>query len=320
LAELPKNIDPNLLVGFDTSDDAGVYRINDETALITTADFITPPLDDPYIYGQIAAANSISDVYAMGGRPVTCLNLCSFPANKLAPEVLHGIISGALSKITESGAVLAGGHTIEDEEPKFGLSVTGIVHPEKIWRNVGARPGDVLILTKAIGSGVIFNANLKNKISKKALDECITTITTLNKTAAEIMKGFEVHAATDITGFGLAGHCFEVAKGSGVTMEIYIDKMPVMREALEMYKKGVRTGVNAYNRELVKDYLQFKNDVPDWHKEIFFDPQTSGGLLAAVPQEQGDNLVSKLRDAGIEQAGIIGVVKELDGSNYLVFS
>jgi len=198
-------------VGFDTSDDAGIYRLNDEIAIITTADFITPPVNDPYQFGQIAAANAISDVYAMGGKPITCINLAAFPSKKLGPEILQGIVAGALSKITESGAVLAGGHTIEDDEPKFGLAVTGIVHPKKYWSNAGAKPGDVLILTKPIGSGVLFNANLKGWVSEGALNECISTISTLNKTAAEIFSNFEIHAVKDITGFGLAGHGFERA-------------------------------------------------------------------------------------------------------------
>ena len=191
---------PIYSLGLKLGDDAGIYRLNDEMALVTTADFITPPVDDPYLFGQIAAANSISDIYAMGGKPVTCLNLVGFPADKLDPEILHGIVEGALSKITESGAVLAGGHTTDDEEPKFGLSVTGIVHPKEYWRNVGAEPGDVLILTKPIGSGVIFNANLKNWVSDQALDECIGAITTLNKQAAAIMADFDIQAVTDITG------------------------------------------------------------------------------------------------------------------------
>ena len=244
------------MVGFETSDDAGVYRLNDDTALVITADFITPPVDDPFLYGQIAAANSLSDVYAMGGRPITCLNLVGFPSNKLEPEVLHGIVAGALSKISEAGAVLVGGHTTEDEEPKFGLSVTGIVHPKKIWRNVGAKPGDVLILTKPIGSGVIFNANLKNWVSTDALNECIEIITTLNKAPAEVMANFEIHAATDITGFGLAGHCFEMADGSNVTLKISMDQIPVMNEALAMYEKGMSTGVNLYNRQMIGDHIR----------------------------------------------------------------
>ena len=288
-------------------------------ALVTTADFITPPVDDPYLFGQIAAANSISDIYAMGGKPLTCLNLVGFPADKLGPEILHGIVEGALSKITESGAVLAGGHTTDDEEPKFGLSVTGIVHPQKYWRNVGAKPGDVLILTKPIGSGVIFNANLKNWVSEQALEECIQTITTLNKQAAAVMADFDIHAVTDITGFGLGGHALEMAEGSGVTLEIRADDVPIMREALEMYQKGMRTGVNPANRALIEESTHFEKSLPAWHEEIFVDPQTSGGLLMSLPASQSESLLEALRSSGVTKAQIVGNVKSFVEPNHLVF-
>lgn len=320
MAKLPKNHDPNLLVGIETGDDAGIYRLSDEIAIITTADFITPPVNDPYLYGQIGAANAISDVYAMGGRPLTCLNLVSFPSKKLAPEVLHEIVAGALSKITEAGAVLAGGHSIEDDEPKFGLAVTGVIHPQKYWTNSGAQPGDVLILTKPIGSGVIFNANLKKWVSASAMDECLATITALNKTAAEIMQGFKVHAATDITGFGLAGHAFEMAAGSDVRLEISMDDIPIMRAALEMYKKGMNTGMNASNRRLVAKNMRFEKDLPSWHQEIVYDPQTSGGLLVSAPASGGEIMLEALINAGVDQARIIGHVTERQDSFYLVFS
>jgi len=319
LAKLPKNHDPNLLVGIETGDDAGIYRLSDEIAIVTTADFITPPVNDPYLFGQIGAANAISDVYAMGGRPLTCLNLVAFPSKKLASEVLHQIVAGALNKINEAGAVLAGGHSIEDDEPKFGLAVTGIVHPEKYWTNSGAKAGDVLILTKPIGSGVIFNANLKKWVSTSAMDECLATITTLNKTAAEIMQGFKVHAATDITGFGLAGHAFEIAVGSDVRLEISMDEIPIMREALAMYKKGMNTGMNASNRRLVAENLRFENELPAWHQEIVYDPQTSGGLLVSVPEGGSENMLEALKNAGVEQARIIGNVGESRDSVRLVF-
>ena len=276
-------------------------------------------MDDPYLFGQIAAANSISDIYAMGGKPVTCLNLVGFPADKLGPEILHGIVEGALSKITEAGAVLAGGHTTDDEEPKFGLSVTGIVHPQNYWRNVGAEPGDVLILTKPIGSGVIFNANLKNWVSDQALEECLQLITTLNKQAAAVMADFDIHAVTDITGFGLGGHALEMAEGSGVTLEICTDDVPIMREALEMYQKGVRTGVNAANRALIEESARFEKPLPRWHEEIFVDPQTSGGLLMSLPASQSESLLEALHNGGVTEAQIVGNVKSFVEPNYLVF-
>ena len=319
LKKLPKHEDANLLVGYELSDDAGVYRINDQQAVVTTADFITPPLADPYIYGQIAAANALSDVYAMGGRPVACLNLVCFPAAQLAPEVLHQIIAGALSKITEAGAVLAGGHSTEDREPKFGLSVTGLVHPDRIWRNSGARPGDRLILTKPLGTGVLFNANLSGWVSDAALQNCIEITTTLNKTAAEVMAGFDIHAATDVTGFGLGGHSFEMARGSAVTLEFDIAALPIMDEALAMYERGMSTGVNAYTHQLIDNFARIDADLPLWHLEILVDPQTSGGLLVSVGEDAAEELLTALHNAGVAHARIVGRVHELQDELYLIF-
>ncbi len=306
-------------MGFETSDDGGIYRLTDDIAIITTADFITPMVNDPFVYGQISAANAMSDIYAMGGRPVTCLNLVAFPSKKLQPEVLHQIVAGALDKITEAGAVLAGGHSIDDDEPKFGLAVTGVVHPKKYWTNSGAAVGDVLILTKAIGSGVLFNANLKKWVSAPALNECLATLVTLNKTAAETLQDFEVHAVTDITGFGLAGHGFEMAKASDVRLEIYMDDIPILSEALAMYKKGMDTGMTALNRQMVAKHMRFEKDLPAWHQNIVFDPQTSGGLLVAVPENSGENVLRALRDAGVVQAKIIGNITTRRDSTYLAF-
>ena len=304
-------------MGYETSDDAGVYRLTDDLAIIMTADYITPPVNDPFIYGQIAAANAISDVYAMGGKPIACLNLVSFPSNKLPPEVLHQIVAGALSKINEAGAVLAGGHSVEDDEPKFGLAVTGIVHPDKFWTNKGAQPGDALILTKPIGSGVLFNANIKKWVSKEAMEACLSILITLNRTAAEVMSGFDIHAATDVTGFGLAGHGLEIAKASEVNLEISIKDLPIMDEALTMYKKGVTTGVNAYNRQMVEQHLWLETDLPPWHEEIVFDPQTNGGLLMAVLETQAEDLVNALHAKGVTAAKIIGNVHELKAGIHL---
>lgn len=308
LKSLPSKRDPNLLVGYETHDDAGVYRLSDETALITTADFITPPVNDPFVFGQIAAANAISDVYAMGGRPIVCLNLAGFPSHKLGLDVLNRIVAGGLTKITEAGAVLAGGHTTEDDEPKYGLAVTGIVHPQKYWTNAGARPGDALVLTKPVGSGVLFNANLKGWVSSAALEDCLSIITTLNRTAAETMHRFDIHAATDITGFGLAGHAFEMAGGSKARLEIDVERVPVMKEALEMYARGMSTGVNPANRQMVDGYMRLECPWPPERAEILFDPQTNGGLMVAVPEKQGRELVSELRAAGAVSATVIGKV------------
>ena len=306
-------------MGFLDNDDAGVYRLSKEIALITTADFITPPVDDPFQFGQIAAANALSDVYAMGGRPVTCLNLVCFPAKKLEASILNRIVAGALDMITEAGAVLAGGHTIEDVEPKFGLAVTGLVHPDNIWTNAGAKPGDVLLLTKPLGSGVLFNANLKKWVSRDAMEACLSHITQLNKKAAEIMREFDVHAATDVTGFGLAGHAFEMAAASGVRLEINIRELPVMKEALDMYRKGVSTGVNHSNKALVKKHTVFEIAIPSWHREIVYDPQTNGGLLTALSESQANDVLRIFHREGMEQARIIGRVKAPEGPNKLFF-
>ena len=254
----------------------------------------------------------------MGGRPITCLNLVGFPAKKLEQELLNQIIAGGLSKITEAGAVLAGGHTVDDNEPKYGLAVTGVVHPNAYWTNSGAQPGDRLILTKPIGSGVIFNANLKKWVSATALNDCLAVITELNKTAAEVFQQFDIHAATDVTGFGLAGHAYEVATASDVCLELEIDNVPIMDEALEMYERGMTTGVNQAIRQLVETNIRYDRNLPDWHREIIMDPQTSGGLLAAVGKPEASKLLEKLWQAGVSDARIIGRVDVLSNANYLV--
>ncbi len=319
MRSLPKAQDPNLLVGFETSDDAGVYRLSEDTALVVTADFITPPVDDPYVFGQIAAANALSDVYAMGGRPITCLNLAGFPSERLEQEVLGQIIAGALSKITEAGAVLAGGHTTEDEEPKFGLSVTGLVHPERFWANAGARLGDRLILTKAIGSGVVFNANLKAQISPEAMSRCLESVTTLNRRAAEVLAGFDVHAATDITGFGLAGHALEMAEGAEGALRIDFGSLPLLPEAAEAYQRGGTTGVNGTNRKVIEGKARFDRFFASWEEGLLVDPQTSGGLMVAVPEDQADGLVLELKKEGSPEACVVGTVEPLEGGKRLIF-
>ena len=300
--------DEKVIVGFETFDDAGVYRLNDEQALVSTVDFITPPVDDPFVFGQIAAANSLSDIYAMGGVPISCLNLVGYPSDKLEPEILEKILSGALERVHQAGAVLLGGHSIEDEEPKFGLAVTGLVHPDLVWRNNRARPGDRLILTKPLGSGVLFNANLKGWVSRKALDTCIEILAELNDKSAEAMKGFNVHAVTDITGFGLAGHCLEMAQGSGVTIEVEFENLPFMQEAREMYERGISTRANGSNRRMVEAHVSFPESRSPNDHEILLDPQTSGGLLASVPKEEAEALLNRLHQSGITHASVIGRV------------
>ena len=319
LSSLPQNGDANLLVGFETSDDAGVYRLNDEQAIVVTADFITPPVDDPFVFGQIGAANSLSDIYAMGGRPLTCLNLMAFPSQHIGPEVMQGIVEGALNKIIEAGAVLAGGHTTEDDEPKFGLSVTGIVHPERCWRNSGAQVGDVLLLSKPIGSGVLFNGNLRGFVSQEAMRTCIDVLVELNKTACEVLQDFTIHAATDVTGFGLAGHACEMARGSGVSLRLVAADVPMLPEALAMYERGVSTGVNGANRGMIDHHAHFADEVSAAQRELFVDPQTSGGLLVAVPEAEYVDALKALHERGVESARRVGVVEARSDDLYLYF-
>lgn len=317
LETLPSGTDPNLIVGYDTNDDAGVYRLSESEALVVTADFITPPTDDPETFGRVAAANAISDVYAMGGRPITCLNLVAFPAKKLPGSVLAGIIRGAQQKIAEAGAVLAGGHTVEDPEPKFGLAVTGLVHPDRVWTNAGAQPGDALVLSKPIGSGVILNANLKGWVSKEDLAACISTMEMLNRSAAEAASHFDVHAATDVTGFGLAGHSLEMARGAGCLIVLDHATIPVLKSARAMYDRGMTTGSNETNEALVSDHVSFPETLNRTERSLYFDPQTNGGLLFAVPASAGEELATALRHAGLAEASVIGRVEERASGDYL---
>ena len=317
LETLPGGTDPNLIVGYDTSDDAGVYRLSESEALVVTADFITPPTDDPETFGRVAAANALSDVYAMGGRPITCVNLVAFPAKKLSNQILAGIIRGAQEKIAESGAVLAGGHTVEDPEPKFGLAVTGLVHPDRVWTNAGARTGDALVLSKPIGSGVLLNANLKGWVAGEDLANCIAVMETLNRRAAELAADFPIHAATDVTGFGLAGHALEMAKGANLLIQLDRQAVPVLSGAREMYDRGMSTGSNKSNAALVQPHLTWRGAPDDTDQSLFFDPQTNGGLLFALPADEAPALVQALKGGGLADAAIIGRVTERTGEDYL---
>jgi selenide,water dikinase len=295
----------------ETSDDAAVYRLDNEKAVISTADFITPPVDDPWWFGQIAAANALSDVYAMGGKPLTAINLVMFPSKVLAKEVLKEILRGGNEKVMEAGAALVGGHSVEDDEPKYGLSVTGIVHPDKILTNAGARAGDALVLTKPIGTGVLFNANRSGKLPYKQLEEILPTIAALNSKPLAVALDFEIHACTDITGFGIVGHLFEVAMGSKVDINIEFDKLPIYPDALSMYKKGETTGSNKVNREMSEDALVIEyggRSLESSKEEILFDPQTSGGLIFSLPEAEAPELVQRLISAGVVHSAIIANV------------
>ncbi|MFH1491209.1 MAG: selenide, water dikinase SelD [Pseudomonadota bacterium] len=308
LNSLQVSPDPDLLVGFNTNDDAAVYRVSPEIALITTVDFITPPVDDPYWFGQIAAANSLSDVYAMGGKAVVALNLVMFPSKKLDMGFLREILHGGHDKIKEAGASMGGGHSVDDNEPKYGLSVTGVVHPERILTNCGTRAGDALILTKPLGTGVLFNANRSKKLPWPELEQILPQVAFLNKKAIEIALQFEVHACTDITGFGIIGHTLEMAKGACVEIDLSYRNLPFYPNALEMYKKGETTGSNKDNSKLAEGYLKIDAELTEAEKSLLFDPQTSGGLLLSVLASQAEDLVEKLKNAGIEHAVNVGNV------------
>lgn len=292
------------MVGIDTSDDAGVYLLNDETALIQTLDFFTPIVDDPFLFGQIAAANSLSDVYAMGGKPLTAMNIVTFPVCRLDAEVLLSILSGGQQKIAEAGAVMVGGHTIDDDEPKYGLSVTGTVHPSRILTNAAAQPGDVLVLTKAIGTGVLYTA-MRAELFPAGVAAAARSMATLNRYAAEVMEKYPVHACTDITGFGLLGHAFEMSAASGVDMEIDSRKIPVLPEALEAARMGLIPAGAYSNREYLKQ-VTMEPAVPVNLQDLCYDPQTSGGLLICLPAEKATSFLTALWEAGIDAAACIG--------------
>lgn len=306
LSKLPPIHDPRVLVGIDTSDDAGVYLLNEETALIQTLDFFTPIVDDPYLFGQIAAANSLSDVYAMGGKPLTAMNIVTFPVCRLAAEVLLAILSGGQQKIAEAGAVMVGGHTIDDDEPKYGLSVTGTVHPSRIRTNAGAQPGDALILTKAIGTGVLYTA-LKAELFPEGVAAAAVGMAQLNRYAAQAMEPYAVNACTDITGFGLLGHAYEMSAASGVDMELYSDKVPLLPDAAEAANMGLVPAGAYANREYLKA-ISFDPTVPENIRDLLFDPQTSGGLFISLPAGLADALLADMKESGVDFAACIGRV------------
>jgi selenide,water dikinase len=295
-------------VGFETCDDAAVYRLSDDMAFISTVDFITPPVDDPYWFGQIAAANSLSDVYAMGGKPLTALNLIMFPMKTLGATLLKEILRGGSDKVLEAGASIAGGHSVDDNEPKYGLAVTGVVHPGRILTNCTAKEGDALILTKPLGTGVLFNACRSKKLPWRELEAILPEVASLNKQATEVASNFTVHACTDITGFGIIGHSLEMAQGSGVQINLIHGKLPFYPNALQMYLKGETTGSNKANRKLAEGFYKKTKELSRAEEELLFDPQTSGGLLLSIPSNESDQLVKELKKAGVEAADQIGEV------------
>ena len=285
-----------------------MYRLSSEIAVISTVDYITPPVDDPYWFGQIAAANSLSDIYAMGGKPITALNLVMFPTKKLDTGLLKEILRGGNDKVIEAGTSLAGGHSVDDNEPKYGLAVTGIVHPDKILTNSGAKQGDVLILTKPLGSGVLFNASRSKKLPYSELEALLPQIAALNKTAIEIALNFDIHACTDVTGFGIVGHLLEVAKESVSQINLSYEDLPFYPNALEMYMKGETTGSNKANRKLSQGFLKIDTQLSEKEEELLFDPQTSGGLLLSLHESQSPELINQLKQQGTDHVVKIGEV------------
>jgi selenide,water dikinase len=284
---------PNLLVGIDTRDDAGIYKLNEELALIQTLDFFTPMVDDPYIFGQIAATNAINDIYAMGGRPLLAMNVVCFPQCE-DMQILRKILEGGLSKVKEAGAFLVGGHTVDDNEPKYGLAVAGLVHPAKITGNAGARPGDLLFLTKPLGNGVIATTVKAELCSEEAYNEAVKWMSMLNRNACEAMQEVGINAATDITGFGLLGHLFEMASASDVKVELYADQVEFMTGTLEYANMGLIPGGAYTNREYLADKVEISPAVDPVIKDLLFSPETAGGILIAVSEEKADALRSAM--------------------------
>jgi selenide,water dikinase len=299
---------PNLLVGIEHVDDAGVYKLRDDLALVQTVDFFTPIVDDPYTFGQIAAANALSDVYAMGGTPITAMNLVAFPIQAMEIDVLREILKGGLDKMREAEVVLVGGHSIEDQELKYGLSVTGLVHPDAVLTNTGARVGDRIILTKPLGTGIINTAQKGGMADPKAVQRAIEVMAELNRKAAEVMKGFKVHACTDVTGFGLLGHMCEMLGQDKIGIRISLEAVPILPKAEEYAGMGLVPGGAHRNREFYASKVQGADGCPPALLDVLYDPQTSGGLLIAVAQEDTEGIMRFLREVGVKDARIIAEV------------
>jgi selenide,water dikinase len=318
LATLPQAVHPDLLVGTSTADDAGVFRLTPDLALVQTVDFFTPIVDDPFRFGAVAAANALSDVYAMGGEPLTALNIACFPQRGVPMTVLGEILRGGIAKAGEAGVVVLGGHTVADEEIKFGMAVTGLVHPGRIWRNVGARPGDALVLTKALGTGIVTTAHKHGMASAPDREAAIESMLSLNAAASRTLREFDVHACTDVTGFSLLGHGFEMAHASGVRIELAAARLPSLPGALALARAGQLTGGCRRNREWLADRVEVAGDVPADLVEVAFDPQTSGGLLAAIPTTTADAVLAALHAAGVASATIVGAVRDRRGGPWIV--
>jgi len=310
LGKLARQHDPNVLVGFETADDAGVYQLTPELALVQTVDFFTPIVDDPYIFGQIAATNALSDIYAMGGRPVSALTLVCFPDSGEL-KILEEMLAGGLSKMVEANCTVIGGHSIRDDELKLGYSVTGTIHPQRVLANSGAKAGDRLIFTKAIGTGVISTAIKRGKAELAWVRDAVRSMTTLNRAAAEVVsRGFEVHALTDVTGFGVIGHAREMAIASGVSLRIQAASVPLLEGALECVRAGLVPGGLKANRNFAEGCVEYADDVPEDIRTLLYDPQTAGGLLIAVTASDSERLRSELRSSGISAAEVGEVLQK----------
>lgn len=314
LAGLPKTKDPRVLVSADTCDDAGVFKISDDLALVQSVDIFTPSVDDPYTFGQIAAANSVSDIYAMGGQPLTALSIIGFPIETMSHRIMNQILRGGVDKMEEAGVSIVGGHSIKDNEIKFGFAVTGTIHPGKIITNAKAQPGDILVLTKPLGTGVIGFASQIRKASAESLNVISQSMAELNKIPAEVMMDMGVKTATDVTGFGLIGHLSEMAAQSKVTIEIFADQVPVFDGVFDYIRQGMISGAIERNKEFASQYVTTSPGVKEERETVLYDPQTSGGLLIAVNPNDAEELVSRLKKKGINHTSVIGkVVSKSDG-------
>ena len=314
LKNIPGSTDPDLLVGYNSADDAGVFRISEDQALVQTLDFFPPIVDDPYYFGQIAAANALSDVYAMGGVPLTALNIVGFPKSSLPSEVLTQILKGGKDKIEEAGAVVVGGHSINDKELKYGVSVTGIVHPDKVITNSGAKEGDLLFLTKRLGTGIITTGIKMKAVSEDLTRIVIDEMAGLNRVGSELMVKYRANAATDITGYGLLGHAYEMAAGSGVSIEFDSGALPLLPGAVELAEAGMLTGGSKSNREYISESLFISDGVSQAIIEIALDPQTSGGLLISIPKEKADQFTEELEKNQLHSKPIGRVLPKTDHS------
>jgi selenide,water dikinase len=299
---------PNVIRGMTNPDDAGIYKLTDDLAIVQTVDFFTPIVNDPYTFGQIAAVNALSDVYAMGGKPLTAMNLVCFPTKSLDISVLREILRGGLDKMSEAGVVLVGGHSIDDEELKYGLSVTGTVHPQQLVTNAGAKAGDKLILTKPLGTGIISTALKAGLVGEEIVEKFTKSMTTLNSKASELMQEVGVHACTDVTGFGLLGHACQVAENSQVAIKLSYSLVPYFPEVIEFAQQGLCPAGLYRNREFYSDRVKFAAELPEYMRLVLFDAQTSGGLLISLAPEKAQLLLEKLHEAALKDATIIGEI------------